>query len=50
VSPELRFKTAANSLLLCILFFLVAVPGASAQFNSGFTGVVVEQTSSSSRS
>jgi len=42
--PELRCKTAANSLLLCILFFLVAVSGASAQFNSGFTGVVVEQS------
>jgi hypothetical protein len=46
MSPELRFKTAANSLLLSILFSLVAVPGASAQFNSGFTGVVVEQTGS----
>jgi hypothetical protein len=44
MSPEVRFKTAANSLLLCILFFLVAVSGASAQFNSGFTGVVVEQS------
>ena len=44
MSPVVRFKSAANSFLLCILFFLVAVPGASAQFNSGFTGVVVEQT------
>ena len=44
MSPEVRFKTAAKSLLLCIVFFLVAVSGASAQFNSGFTGTVVEQS------
>jgi hypothetical protein len=44
MSPVVRFKSAVNSFLLCIIFFLVAVPGASAQFNSGFTGVVVEQT------
>jgi hypothetical protein len=39
-----RFKSAAISFVLCILLFLVAVPGAFAQFNSGFTGVVVEQS------
>jgi len=39
-----RFKSAAISLALCMLFFLIAVPGAFAQFNSGFTGVVVEQS------
>lgn len=44
MSPEVRFKIAAKSLLLCIVFFLVAVSGASAQFNSGFTGTVVEQS------
>src|SRR5260370_35559974 len=42
--PVVRFKSAVNSFLLCIIFFLVAVPGASVKFNSGFTGVVVEQT------
>src|SRR5208282_4569642 len=44
MSPVARFKSAAISFLLCILFFLAAVPGASAQFNSGFTGVIVEQS------
>src|SRR6266403_378139 len=42
----IRPKSAAISLVLCILFFLAAAPGAFAQFNSGFTGVVVDQSGS----
>ncbi len=42
----IRPKSAAISFVFCILFFLVAAPGAFAQFNSGFTGVVVDQSGS----
>ncbi|PYU83120.1 MAG: hypothetical protein DMG50_09265, partial [Acidobacteria bacterium] len=42
----IRPKSAAISFVLCVLFFLVAAPGVFAQFNSGFTGVVVDQSSS----
>src|SRR6266404_3622632 len=42
----IRPKSAAISFVLCILFFLVAAPGAFAQFNSGFTGGVVDQSGS----
>src|SRR5260370_32358390 len=46
MAPVIRRKSAAISFVLCILFFLVAAPGAFAQFNSGFTGVVVDQSGS----
>jgi hypothetical protein len=44
MSLLIRRKTAAKSLFLCIVFLLAAAPGAFAQFNSGFTGTVVEQS------
>src|SRR5437016_5033040 len=46
MATVIRLKSAAHSFLLCILFFLVAAPGALAQFSSGFTGVVVDQSGS----
>ena len=44
MSSVVRLKIAAMFFVLCILFLLATAPGAVAQFNSGFTGVVVEQT------
>src|SRR6202158_1745150 len=46
MAPVIRRKSAAISFVLCILFFLVAAPGAFAQFSSGFTGAVVDQSGS----
>src|SRR5258708_27296951 len=39
-------RRSAILFVRCILFFFVAAPGAFAQFNSGFTGVVVDQSGS----
>ena len=39
-------KCARREIVLCVLFVFAVVFTASAQFNSGFTGVVVEQTGS----
>ncbi len=44
MSALVRCKPAIISFALCMLFLVIAVPGAFAQFSSGFTGVVVEQT------
>jgi Carboxypeptidase regulatory-like domain len=40
------FGSVSCKARLCALFFLLAATAASAQFNSGFTGVIVEQTGS----
>jgi Carboxypeptidase regulatory-like domain/TonB dependent receptor-like, beta-barrel len=37
-------KPTAFALALCVLIFLIAVPGGFAQFSSGFTGIIVDQT------
>jgi len=39
-----KAKTIALALALCALVFLMAVPRGYAQFSSGFTGIVVDQT------
>ena len=38
-------QSAVVKSALCVLFLLAFMPGALAQFSSGFTGVVVDQTS-----
>ena len=39
-----RLRTTVAAIALCALVFLIAVPCGFAQFSSGFTGIVVDQT------